>query len=1112
MNLRRISASCFCLLLAGNLAVSAQMVTLDANKVSLKAAFEKIEKASKYKIAYNSSLIDANRMITIKKTKGDALEIFELLLKESGCTYEKKGNYLIVKPQSTKQPVKKNIKRVTGQLLDEQGEPMIGVTVMVKGTTTGAVTDFDGNFTIEDVPAGASKLQVSYIGYETKDVQISSSSMQIKMNPDNELLDEVVVVGYGTQKKANLTGAVTSMKNDDLLKAKAANSTNALIGRMPGIIAKQASGEPGADYSSIYIRGIATFRGDTQPAYIIDGVERSSGDFARMDPNDIESINVLKDAASAAIFGMRGANGVIVITTKRGAQAKPTIKYSGNLSLTSPTKLPKYANSYDYARLYNQFMGQEIYSAEEIEKFRDGSDRESYPNTNWYDEMLSSYAVEQQHNVSVSGGSDKMRYYVSGGFLNQGGLWDDINYKRYNLRSNIDSDITSTTHLKVDLSGRVEKSLNSGSASGIFAALMRNTPVLLCRYDDGRFAVPDATHTNVVAYNQPGGSYGKSKTFVGDAVVELEQKLNFITQGLSIKGTMAYSYQNGSSKNWTVSPYIYSKQADGSYLLAPRTSPSLGLGKSNTENQEYQLQLNYDRSFGNHNISAMAMALEKKSSYENSSMQRVSFDSEVLDQMDAGNSANQTLSAYDTKTARISYLGRLNYNFANRYLAEFNIRRDGSENFAPSHRWGTFMSGSLGWVISEEKFFEPLRKTIDFLKIRASYGTLGNDNTGGVAYPYYSRYELYSGGNASNYLPNNRGDYAFGSNVTKGLVPGAVANELATWERATKFNIALDIALWNSLSFSIDYFTENRSHILLQRYDEVPGSFGATLPLENLGKVKNKGVDMSLTYHKRIGDFDWSIGGNFTYARNEIVEMAEAAGTSEYMRKTGRPINGYYGYKTDGLFQSQEEIDNYAKQEVAGSNYVTKPGDIKYVDVNGDKVVNSKDMTYLGNGNVPEIVYGINGALKWKNMDFSFLLQGAGRVQVYLNGGIIQPYFNQGNLPQLWITDSWSETNRNARYPRLANTTHNLPATDVSCVETYLYDASYLRLKNIEIGYNLPKKWLSALTITGLRVYVNATNLLTFASVPQIDPENIHSQGWSYPQMKAFNFGLTLQF
>lgn len=366
---------------------------------------------------------------------------------------------------------------VTGRVTSAiDSEPLIGVTVSVKGNSTqGTVTDIDGKFKLS--VASDAVLSVSYIGYKTKEVSVNGhTNIDIVLNEDSELLEEVVVVGYGTQKKANLTGAVTSMKNDDLLKAKAANSTNVLIGRMPGIIAKQASGEPGADYSSIYIRGIATFRGDTSPAYIIDGVERSSSDFARMDPNDIESINVLKDAASAAIFGMRGANGVIVITTKRGAQAKPTIKYSGNLSLTSPTKLPKYANSYDYARLYNQFMGQEIYSAEEIEKFRDGSDRESYPNTNWYDEMLSSYAVEQQHNVSVSGGSDKMRYYVSGGFLNQGGLWDDINYKRYNLRSNIDSDITSTTHLKVDLSGRVEKSLNSGSASGIFAALMRNTP------------------------------------------------------------------------------------------------------------------------------------------------------------------------------------------------------------------------------------------------------------------------------------------------------------------------------------------------------------------------------------------------------------------------------------------------------------------------------------------------------------------------------------------------------------------------------------------------------------------------------------------------------------
>lgn len=334
------------------------------------------------------------------------------------------------------------------------------------------------------------------------------------------------------------------MKSDELLKSRAANATTALVGQMPGLISKQASGEPGADDASIFIRGIATFQGDSSPAYIIDGIERTSADFARMDPNDIESINVLKDAASAAIFGMRGANGVIVITTKRGTDGKASIKYSGSVSIQSPTKLPEFANSYDYARLADQYFGSEIYSAEAIQKYKDGSDPELYPNTNWYDEMLTKNAIQNQHNISISGGNEKIRYYVSGGFLNQGGLWEDLNYKRYNLRSNIDAQITKTTRLGVDVSGRLEKSLNSGSSYTIFKELVRNTPVLLCRYPDGTFAFPDATHPNIVAANQPGGSYSKGETFVVDARVELEQELDFITEGLSAKGVMSYSRNN----------------------------------------------------------------------------------------------------------------------------------------------------------------------------------------------------------------------------------------------------------------------------------------------------------------------------------------------------------------------------------------------------------------------------------------------------------------------------------------------------------------------------------------------------------------------------------------
>lgn len=1001
---------------------------------------------------------------------------------------------------------------VTGNVKDALGEYIIGASVLVKGTTNGTITDIDGNFSVSGVEKG-SVLEISYIGYVSQSITINDEKpLLIILKEDSETLEEVVVVGYGVQKKANLTGAVTSMKSDELLKSRAANATTALVGQMPGLISKQASGEPGADDASIFIRGIATFQGDASPAYIIDGIERTSADFARMDPNDIESINVLKDAASAAIFGMRGANGVIVITTKRGTDGKASIKYSGSVSIQSPTKLPEFANSYDYARLANQYFGSEIYSAEAIQKYKDGSDPELYPNTNWYDEMLTKNAIQNQHNISISGGNEKIRYYVSGGFLNQGGLWEDLNYKRYNLRSNIDAQITKTTRLGVDVSGRLEKSLNSGSSYTIFKELVRNTPVLLCRYPDGTFAFPDATHPNIVAANQPGGSYSKGETFVVDARVELEQELDFITEGLSAKGVMSYSRNNYTNKVWSVSPYVYSKDANNEYVLNPRTSPSLNLTQNQTNYQEYQLQVNYNRSFGLHNVTAMTMVLARKGFSSTSCMFRNSFDSEILDQINAGNTDGQTMNAVDSETARASYMARVNYNYASKYLVEFNIRRDGSENFAPDKRWGTFASASLGWVISEEPFFESLKNTINFLKIRGSYGTLGNDNTGGVSFPFYSRFELYQGAVASNGFMNNLGDYAFGDLVTKGLVPGAIANSLATWEKSNKANIALDATLFNNLNFTVDLFTERRTNILTQRTAEVPSSFGGTLPLENIGIVNNKGIDLSLNYHNSIGKVNYSVGGNFTFARNKIVEMAEAEGTSEYMRQTGRPINGYYGYKTDGIFQSQEEIDSYAKQEVAGVGYETQIGDIKYVDVDGNGVVNSDDMTYLGYGNIPEIIYGINGSLNWKNFDFSFLMQGAANAQVYLKGGIILPYFNQGNLPQFWVNEAWTEENPSNRYPRLAESVHNFPATDVPGVQTYLYNASYLRLKNIEVGYTFPTSWLSRIGVTNARVYVNAQNLFTISNVPQIDPENTEQEGWTYPQMKSFNFGLSLQF
>ena len=1001
---------------------------------------------------------------------------------------------------------------VQGVVADSEGSPLPGVTIIEVGTQNGTVSDLSGKFNL--AVSEKAQLQFSMLSYKTV-VLPAKDMMNVVLVDDALNLDEIVVVGYGTQKKANLTGAVASVRSDEVVRAQAANTSNALVGRLPGLIAKQGSGEPGMDGSEIYIRGVATYQGGTSPTYIIDGIERQAEDFARINPSDIESLNILKDAASAAIFGMRGANGVILVTTKRGSAGKTTIDYSGNVSIQSPVRLPEFAGSYDYARLINEYMGSEVYNADQIEMFRTGADPERYPDTDWYDLVLTRNAVQHNHNLSVSGGGDDIRYFTSFGYVDQGGLWDNLNYERYSLRANIDAKITKTTRLSADISGRIERrNASPQSSTDIFGQLIRNTPVLVAEYQNGLYALPDATHPNTLAYTDPSAGYSNARTTVIQTRLEVVQDFPFITKGLSLKGVLSYDRNIYSQKTWSVPPHLYTLDATDQYVETERGSASLRQENQDNEYQEYQGHLTYDRAFGDHQVSGLLMALARIENYHNAWVYRSSFDSDIMDQINAGNTDGQQLGGYDSERARVSYVGRVNYSYKNKYLFEANVRRDGSENFSPEKRWGTFASVSGGWVISEEKFFRKTRETVNFLKLRASYGTLGNDNTGGVSFPYYSRFDVYGGGNAhSGNLSNNMGDYVFGETIVKGLVPGAIANPLATWELSEKTNVGVDAAFFNMLNLSVDYFLENRSHILAQRNAQIPDSFGATLPMENIGRVRNQGIEAMISLNHKIGNVRFSIGGNITYARNKILEMAEAEGVSDLMRKTGRPIHSYYGYKTDGIFQSYEEIEAYAKQEVAGVDYATQPGDIKYVNVDdSDNVVNANDRTYLGYGNVPEIVYGINGSLNWKFLDFSFLFQGAGHVQVHLTGGVVMPYYNSGNLPEFWVTEHWSEANPEARYPRLANSTHNFPNTDFDPVQTYLYDASYIRLKNIELGFTLPQKWLRAIRMQYLRIYVSGQNLLTFSKVPQIDPENIHNQGWTYPQMKSFNIGVNVKF
>ncbi len=1129
----RIMRICFILLfvfsfqlMALNTKAQDAVIELNNNSLTLGQLINEIERQTDYLVVYSNREIDTNQEINLPNKSDKVSTYLNEAFKRTDIAYEFENNYIVLLKRSNQNAStvanliqaaqQSQQKEISGKITDSSGDPIPGATVMVKGTTIGTITDADGKFFLR-IPANAQTLQISFIGMKNQEIPIGErTTFNIQLEEETVALEEVVAIGYGVQKKVNLTGAVASVRSDDILKAQSANTANTLVGQIPGLIAKQPTGEPGNDNSQLFIRGVATFRGSTAPTFIIDGIERTYEDFARLDPHEIESLSVLKDAASAAVFGMRGANGVILVTTKRGRPQKIQASYSGNISTQSPTKLPSFANSADYARMKNIYMNKEIYTPEEIEKFANGSDPENYPNTNWYKETLTKNAIQQQHNITLNGGREDIAYFTSFGYLNQGGLWNNLNYDRYSLRANIDANITKSTKLSVDISGRVEHTHSSPTNStGVFQQLVRNTPILLAKNKDGLLIVPDATHPNIIALISKEAGYNNSRNNTVTPLIELEQNLSFITDGLKIKGVFSYEKNNYAQKLWSKSPSLYVRDPlnKDNYIPQPHGSPNLYENTYDNEYIEWQGHVSYNKSFKNHSFSVLAMGLGQKENYHNLWVQRNSFDSEVMDQINAGNTQGQQLGGYDEEHARVSFVGRINYSYANKYLFEVNSRRDASENFSPEKRWGTFSSVSGGWVMSEENFFEDLRKEINFLKFRVSYGTLGNDNTGGIAFPYYSRFDLYfpNGAHAGG-LPNDLGDYIFGNLVTKGLQPGPIANPLAAWETSKKTNVGMDWGLFNIINLSLDVFKENRFDILAQRGSEVPWSFGGILPLENIGKVVNKGIELLLSFNQKIGQFHYNLGGNFTYARNKVLEMAEAAGTTKYMKHTGRPIYSYYGYKTDGIFQSQAEIDAYAKQEVAGIDYVTKPGDIKYVDVDGNGVVNAGDMTYLGYGNVPEIVYGINGSISYKNFDFSFLFQGTGHVQVYLNGGVIMPYYNDGNLPSLWIKNAWTEEKPNSRYPRLEASNHNFPNTEFPPVQTYLYDASYLRLKNIEIGYNFNYKWLVNNHIENIRIYLSGQNLLTFTKVPQIDPENLHSQGWSYPQMKSFNGGITIQF
>ncbi len=1102
MNLRRISALCFCLLLAGNMKVSAQTITFETNKVSLKAAFEKIEKASKYKIAYNSSVIDANRIVTISKTKGDIFEIFALLLKESGYSYEKKGNYLIVKTQPTKQSERQNTRRVKGQLIDEFGEPMIGVTVKVKGTTTGTVSDIDGNFTIDNIPAGASELQISYIGYKTKNVQITSSAMQIKMNPDNELLDEVVVVGYGIMKKKDLTGAVAAVKGDALASRKTTQLSSALQGAVAGVTVTRDNNAPGAAASSIKVRGVTTI-GDTNPLVMIDGVPGSIND---VNPNDVENISVLKDAASASIYGSRAAAGVILITTKRANEKDLSINYNFEYGLEIPTKQPEYLGVKRFLETTNELRyndnksggWNQAYSEDDInnwEKYNQ-TNLDKYPITDWSGMILKGSAPRQTHTISVAGGSKAVKSNASFVYDKVDGLYADRFYERFMIRAN--NDFTVNKYLGATLDFSFKRSKNHQPYYSPFYN-MRLTPMIYpAVWANGEYANGKNGNNAYALVNSGGFKDEWYNRIGGRAAINITP-----IKGLKISGVIAPNYTFTKNKNFRKSvPYALENDPNtiGGYMSGFETT-KLSENRDDSYNVTIQGIANYIRTFGKHDLNVTAGYETYRYFAENLGASRDQYELNNFPYLDIGPLDLRDNSGSAVQLAYQSWFGRVAYNYDNRYLLQANVRYDGSSRFHSDYRWGVFPSISAGWVISEEAFMRDANLNwLSFLKLRASYGTLGNERISGY-YPYQAFI--------------NFSDVLFYKNGK--IVPELSAAQWAyavkniSWETTSSVDVGLDATFFNNrLRFSFDYYNKQTKDMLLAL--EIPDYVGFDNPQRNSGKMYTNGYDLEIGWNDKIGELTYGISANFS---DFVSKMGNLDGTEflgDQVKKEGSEFNEWYGYLSDGLMLTEEDL----KGPKLNNN--VQLGDVKYKDISGpDGVPDGKispeyDRVLLG-GSLPRFQYGGTLNLAYKGFDFSMAFQGIGRRNVRLTTAMVQPLReNWGNTPAIIEGNYWSEKNTDAQnakvfYPRLtyANANNNYTMSDY-----WLFNGRYFRLKNLTFGYTLPTAWTRKLTIKKVRMYVAANDLFCINKYPSgWDPEMGSS---SYPITTSLLFGLSVNF
>ena len=993
---------------------------------------------------------------------------------------------------------------IRGRITNSSNQVLSGVTVMVKNTANGVSSDANGNYSIT-VPGNAAVLVFSFVGFVPQELTVGSrTTLNIALVPENRILEEVIVVGYGTQKRATLTGSVSDVKGADLVKSPQPNLSNSLAGRFSGVIANNRGGEPGYDGSEIRIRGIST-TGNRDVLVVVDGVPGQIGGFDRLDPNDIESVTVLKDA-SAAVYGSRAANGVILVTTKRGTTGKPSISYSFNQGFSSPTRLPQMADAATYATImneinyYNNTAGglNQFYSAAEIQKFRDGSDPVNYPNTDWTGLVLKDVALQNQQSLSVNGGNEFVKYFVSLGTLQQGAIYENgaTKYNQYNFRSNIDANVTKNFKFGLSIAGRQEnRNFPIAGGGDIFRSIYRAYPTINAIHPNGLPSTGIENNNPLLMVTDIGGTVKNPRLFF-NGILRASYAIP-VVPGLSVDGFYAIDKGEYTSRNFT-QPYLIYQLSGGTY--SPRTvgeaKASLNQMQEGTQLATANLKLNYQRSFKDHNISAFVAYEQSERTLEHFEAGRRNFPTPLTPELSQGGTAleDRTNSGYSWREARISYIGRAAYNYKEKYLAEVQLRVDGSSIFPANDRYGYFPGISSGWRLSNEDWFKNNIHFIDDLKFRASYGELGGDNVGANQF-------------INNYSFNNQ--YTLGSAVVPGIDLVKLANPVVTWEKSKKTDLGLNAILFKNIAFEFIYFKEKRTDILLPRNASIPNVTGIVnpfgsdplLPSENIGRVDNDGIESTLGY-THTGRFSYGISGNVTFAKSKVIFRDEAPATLDYQRETGKPLNTYLLYRSLGIFRNQAELDSYP--HVPGAMV----GDLRYEDYNKDGKITADDQVRSELGNIPQVTYGINLTASWNNFDFSAVFAGQTRVRQYVLGeaGTV------GNFYSSWADNRFSPTNPEGTFPRVSERASSAISGGLYRNDFWLNNTSFLRLKNVELGYNFKHGFINRAGLQSIRLYANAFNVFTITDVKDFDPESSSESGQFYPQQRIINLGVNIKF